>query len=297
MNPLTLVAVLSTMALSAQAHLAAAPAALNYAAPLGAAPYFAPAPLRYAAPAAYAAPLGLAAAPAAYSAPLGFAAAAPYTTPFGYSAPLVQKTFAAAPFAAPLAAGPFAAPVAAPLAAARLAAPVAAPLAAAPFAAAPFAARLAAPVAAPLAAPVAAPLAAAPVAAPLAAAPVAAPLAAPVAPVLAKTEIVDAYPQYRFAYDVQDTLTGDSKTQEETRDGDVVRGSYSLIEADGSRRIVSYYADDINGFNAVVQKDVPVVAAPVPVAPVVAKLRTFAAAPVAAPAPLLAKTFSAPIVV
>lgn len=93
------------------------------------------------------------------------------------------------------------------------------------------------------------------------------PRAAPIvaaAPVLAtRTEYTDAYPQYQYAYNVQDALTGDSKTQEESREGDVVRGSYSLIEPDGSRRIVNYYADPINGFNAVVQKDVPVVSAPV----------------------------------
>lgn len=237
------------MALSAQAGLVGAPLA---AAPLGA-------------PLAYSAPLGPAPyfAPAAYSAPLGYAAPLGYNAPLvAGPAPLVSKTYAAAPFAAP-----FAAPVA------------------------PVAARLAAPVAAPLAAPVA-PVA--PVAAPLAA-PVAAPLAAPVAAPIA-TEIVDAHPQYKFAYDVQDTLTGDSKTQEETRDGDVVRGSYSLIEPDGSRRIVSYYADSINGFNAVVQKDVPVAVAPV--APVLAKTVAAPVAPVvaAAPAPVFAKTLAAPIV-
>lgn len=43
--------------------------------------------------------------------------------------------------------------------------------------------------------------------------------------------------------------------QEETRNGDVVEGSYSLIEPDGARRLVSYAADPINGFNAVVQRD------------------------------------------
>lgn len=82
------------------------------------------------------------------------------------------------------------------------------------------------------------------------------------APVVAaaNAEFDDAYPQYQFAYNVQDSLTGDSKTQEESRDGDVVKGSYSLIEPDGSRRTVNYYADPINGFNAVVQKDVPVAA-------------------------------------
>ena len=35
----------------------------------------------------------------------------------------------------------------------------------------------------------------------------------------------------------------------------MVQGSYSLIEPDGSRRTVSYAADPVNGFNAVVQKD------------------------------------------
>jgi hypothetical protein len=53
-----------------------------------------------------------------------------------------------------------------------------------------------------------------------------------------------------------------------------------LIEADGSRRIVNYYADPINGFNAVVQKDLPVALAAAPVA--VAARAVLPAAPVAA---------------
>ncbi|RLU24640.1 hypothetical protein DMN91_002729 [Ooceraea biroi] len=56
-------------------------------------------------------------------------------------------------------------------------------------------------------------------------------------------------------YYKQRTFQGDNKAQEETRDGDVVQGSYSLIEPDGGRRVVSYAADPINGFNAVVQRD------------------------------------------
>jgi len=93
--------------------------------------------------------------------------------------------------------------------------------------------------------------------------PALAPLAAAPAPVVAqvKTDFADAHPQYAFAYTVQDSLTGDSKTQEESRDGGVVKGSYSLIEPDGTRRNVNYYADPINGFNAVVHKDLPAVAA------------------------------------
>ncbi|XP_043283499.1 larval cuticle protein A3A-like [Venturia canescens] len=65
----------------------------------------------------------------------------------------------------------------------------------------------------------------------------------------------DPHPQYSYGYDVHDSLTGDIKNQQETRDGDVVHGSYSLVEADGSRRIVDYTADPVNGFNAVVRKE------------------------------------------
>ncbi|CAK9796394.1 Larval cuticle protein A3A [Anthophora quadrimaculata] len=65
----------------------------------------------------------------------------------------------------------------------------------------------------------------------------------------------DPHPQYTYAYDVQDSLTGDSKSQQESRDGDVVSGSYSFIEADGTRRIVEYTADPVNGFNAVVHRE------------------------------------------
>lgn len=77
------------------------------------------------------------------------------------------------------------------------------------------------------------------------------------APLVAQAEFADSYPQYTYGYNVNDALTGDSKTQEESRDGDVVKGSYSLIEPDGSRRTVNYYSDPINGFNAVVSKDLP----------------------------------------
>lgn len=49
--------------------------------------------------------------------------------------------------------------------------------------------------------------------------------------------------------------TGDSKNQQESRNGDVVQGSYSLVEPDGTRRTVEYTADPHNGFNAVVHKE------------------------------------------
>uniref|UniRef100_A0ABD2X415 Cuticle protein n=1 Tax=Trichogramma kaykai TaxID=54128 RepID=A0ABD2X415_9HYME len=68
-------------------------------------------------------------------------------------------------------------------------------------------------------------------------------------------EPYDAHPQYSFAYNVHDPHTGDVKSQHESRDGDQVQGSYSLIESDGTKRIVDYTADAHNGFNAVVRKE------------------------------------------
>lgn len=63
-----------------------------------------------------------------------------------------------------------------------------------------------------------------------------------------------AYPKYGFDYGVHDAHTGDVKQQHEVRDGDVVKGQYSLLEPDGTTRVVEYTADDHNGFNAVVKK-------------------------------------------
>ncbi|XP_060860711.1 cuticle protein-like [Metopolophium dirhodum] len=61
-------------------------------------------------------------------------------------------------------------------------------------------------------------------------------------------------PNYHFNYGVKDLHTGDLKSQWEKREGDVVKGSYSLMEPDGSIRTVDYTADSHNGFNAVVSK-------------------------------------------
>ncbi|KAH8379230.1 hypothetical protein KR009_003741 [Drosophila setifemur] len=79
------------------------------------------------------------------------------------------------------------------------------------------------------------------------------------------------HPKYAFNYGVADHTTGDVKSQHETRDGDVVKGQYSLVEPDGSIRTVDYTADSIHGFNAVVTKSGPTVHAQAVVAkPIVA---------------------------
>jgi hypothetical protein len=43
------------------------------------------------------------------------------------------------------------------------------------------------------------------------------------------------YPKYKFEYGVKDAHTGDHKSQWEVRDGDVVKGEYTLDEADGEK--------------------------------------------------------------
>ncbi|KAF5307752.1 hypothetical protein FQR65_LT06623 [Abscondita terminalis] len=59
-----------------------------------------------------------------------------------------------------------------------------------------------------------------------------------------------AHPKYEFKYGVSDGHTHDIHSQQESRDGDVVHGEYSLHEADGTIRTVKYTADKKNGFNA-----------------------------------------------
>ncbi|XP_054270128.1 cuticle protein 19-like [Macrosteles quadrilineatus] len=70
-----------------------------------------------------------------------------------------------------------------------------------------------------------------------------------------KEEPYDPHPKYSFEYGVNDPHTYDIHSQKEERDGDVVHGSYSLVEPDGSKRTVEYTADPHNGFNAVVHRE------------------------------------------
>ena len=108
-----------------------------------------------------------------------------------------------------------------------------------------------------------------------------------VAPVGSIEEYDPALSSYSYAYSVDDPITGDVKSQHETRSGNSVVGQYSLIDSDGTKRTVDYSADDHNGFNAVVRKD-PIGAVPVAAVPAVAAKFLAAPAPVAysAPAPV-----------
>uniref|UniRef100_A0A2A4JPN9 Cuticle protein n=1 Tax=Heliothis virescens TaxID=7102 RepID=A0A2A4JPN9_HELVI len=100
---------------------------------------------------------------------------------------------------------------------------------------------------------------------------------------------------YGFNYAVNDPSTGDNKAQWETRNGDVVRGAYSLVEPDGNVRLVEYTADSLTGFNAIVKRTgpnvhsvslaTPIVAKPIvetiaPIAPVITKSVAWPAGPI-----------------
>ena len=60
---------------------------------------------------------------------------------------------------------------------------------------------------------------------------------------------------YEFNYSVHDDHTGDIKQQQEKAHNGAIVGQYSLIDADGYRRVVDYTADDHHGFNAQVRRE------------------------------------------
>ena len=66
--------------------------------------------------------------------------------------------------------------------------------------------------------------------------------------------VASAVPRYNYGYSVNDAVSGDSKQRQESRDGDVVTGSYTVADPDGRIRHVEYTADK-NGFRATVTYD------------------------------------------
>ncbi|XP_055605938.1 cuticle protein 8-like [Uranotaenia lowii] len=63
-----------------------------------------------------------------------------------------------------------------------------------------------------------------------------------------------SHPLYQFEYGVKDGHTGDYKSQWEHRDGDQVKGLYTLVEPDGGHRIVEYQSDNHGGIDIQVKK-------------------------------------------
>jgi hypothetical protein len=73
--------------------------------------------------------------------------------------------------------------------------------------------------------------------------------------IVKQVHYAEAPANYEFNYDVHDEHTGDIKQQHEKAVNGAITGQYSLIDADGYRRIVDYTADDVHGFNANVRRE------------------------------------------
>ncbi|XP_041976746.1 uncharacterized protein LOC121731405 [Aricia agestis] len=69
------------------------------------------------------------------------------------------------------------------------------------------------------------------------------------------SQVNQEHPSYSFGYGVADTHTGDIKTVWEAKEGDSVKGHYSVVEPDGSMRSVEYSTGPKSGFSAMVNNE------------------------------------------
>ncbi|CAG9560125.1 unnamed protein product [Danaus chrysippus] len=67
-------------------------------------------------------------------------------------------------------------------------------------------------------------------------------------------EDFDHNPSYQFGFDVSDDQFTNYQNRKEQRDGDVIKGSYSVVDSDGFIRTVTYTADPKEGFKAEVSR-------------------------------------------
>ncbi|KAI8428468.1 hypothetical protein MSG28_007279 [Choristoneura fumiferana] len=66
-------------------------------------------------------------------------------------------------------------------------------------------------------------------------------------------EDYDPHPSYQFGFDVNDDQYTNYQNRKEQREGDTIKGSYSVVDSDGFIRTVTYTADPKEGFKAEVQ--------------------------------------------
>lgn len=62
-------------------------------------------------------------------------------------------------------------------------------------------------------------------------------------------------PSYQFGFDVKDEEFTNYQNRKEQRDGNVIKGSYSVVDSDGFIRTVTYTADPKEGFKAEVVRE------------------------------------------
>lgn len=72
---------------------------------------------------------------------------------------------------------------------------------------------------------------------------------------LPNPEDYDSNPQYQFSFDVKDDQFTNYQNRKESRDGDKISGSYSVVDSDGFIRTVKYTADPLQGFKAEVTRE------------------------------------------
>lgn len=73
--------------------------------------------------------------------------------------------------------------------------------------------------------------------------------------VLSVISIPKPNPSYQFGFDVKDDEFTNYQNRKESRDGNVIKGSYSVVDSDGFIRTVSYTADPKEGFKAEVVRE------------------------------------------
>lgn len=61
-------------------------------------------------------------------------------------------------------------------------------------------------------------------------------------------------PSYQFGFDVKDDEFTNYQNRKEQREGNVIKGSYSVVDSDGFIRTVTYTADPKEGFKAEVSR-------------------------------------------
>ncbi|XP_055630320.1 probable basic-leucine zipper transcription factor I [Toxorhynchites rutilus septentrionalis] len=71
---------------------------------------------------------------------------------------------------------------------------------------------------------------------------------------LENEEDYDPSPSYQFGFDVKDDEFTNYQNRKEQRDGNVIKGSYSVVDSDGFIRTVTYTADPKEGFKAEVSR-------------------------------------------
>ncbi|XP_070494770.1 cuticle protein 21 [Chironomus tepperi] len=70
-----------------------------------------------------------------------------------------------------------------------------------------------------------------------------------------REEDYDPSPSYQFGFDVKDDEFTNYQNRKESRDGNVIKGSYSVVDSDGFIRTVTYTADPKEGFKAEVVRE------------------------------------------